>query len=95
MVNGRTRRCPECGNNDDAKVERIAFHPTFRCACGYVWDGSHATFVGLWNVDADATDEDRHALADAIFEAVRRAVPEEDRASQAPRASYAEARSLT
>ena len=47
MVNGWDRICPDCGNGDGAKVERIAFHPTFRCECGYVWDGSHATFVGL------------------------------------------------
>jgi hypothetical protein len=71
MVEGWDRVCPECGNNDGAKVERIAFHPTLRCKCGYVWDGSRATFVGLWKVDGGASDEERGALADVIFEAVR------------------------
>jgi hypothetical protein len=71
MVDGWDRVCPECGNSDGAKVERIAFHPTFRCECGYVWDGSHATFVGLWKVDGDPTDEEIEALADVIVEEVR------------------------
>jgi hypothetical protein len=66
MVNGWTRICPECGNSDGAKVERIAFHPTFRCECGYVWDGSRAKFVGLWDVDGNATDEELHELAKMI-----------------------------
>jgi uncharacterized Zn finger protein len=40
MITGWTRVCPQCGNDDGAKVTRIAFHPTFECECGYVWDGS-------------------------------------------------------
>jgi hypothetical protein len=71
MTTGWNRVCPDCGNSDGAKVERIAFHPTFRCECGYVWDGSGATFVGLWKVKSGATDDDREALADVIFKAVR------------------------
>jgi hypothetical protein len=70
--------CPDCGNSDGAKVERIAFHPTFRCECGYVWDGSHATFVGLWNVDGDATDAEIEALADVIVEAMREVARDAD-----------------
>ena len=72
MVDGWDRICPECGNSDGDKVERIAFHPAFQCECDYMWDGSHATFVGLWKVPSGATDEDRDALADVIFEAVRK-----------------------
>lgn len=70
MVSGWRRVCPECGNSDGATVERIAFYPSFRCECGYVWDGSYATFVGLWKVPSGATDEERGAVADAIVEAV-------------------------
>jgi hypothetical protein len=43
-----------------------------------VWDGSHATFVGLWKVPRGASDEDRETLANVIFEAVREAVPRKD-----------------
>jgi hypothetical protein len=67
MVEGWTRVCPECGNSDGAKVERIAFRPVFRCECGYVWDSSNAVFLGVWNVDRDT---DREELADAIINAV-------------------------
>lgn len=63
--------CPDCGNSDGAKVERIAFHPTFPCECGYIWDGSGATFVGLWKVDGGASDDECEALANVIFDAVR------------------------
>lgn len=55
MTTGWTRVCADCGNIDGAKVERIAFHPTFRCECGYEWDGSRATFVGVWKVEVTAT----------------------------------------
>jgi rubredoxin len=71
MVDGWNRVCPTCGNSDGAKVERIAFHPTFRCECGYVWDGSNATLVGLWKVESGATEEDQDTLASVIFDAVR------------------------
>ena len=54
------------------------FHPTFRCECGYVWDGSRATFVGLWNVGADATDEELEALVDRIFERVTVAADDDE-----------------
>ena len=67
-VNGWTRVCPECGNSDGAKVERIAFHPTFRCECGYVWDASNARLVGLFEVDGNATDEELDVLAEVIAE---------------------------
>ena len=67
-VNGWKRVCPDCDNKDGAKVERIAFHPTFRCECGYVWDGSKATFYGLFEVDGNATDEELDALAKVIAE---------------------------
>jgi len=78
MVEGWDRVCPECGNSDGSTVNRVAFHPTFQCECGYVWDGSHATFVGLWKVESGATDEDRRALANVIFEAVRDVAREAD-----------------
>ena len=68
MVDGWTRVCPPCGNSDGAKVERIAFHPTFQCECRYIWDGSNGTFVGLWNVDGESTDVERDALADIIID---------------------------
>ena len=77
MVEGWTRICPDCGNSDGAKVERVAFHPTFRCECGYVWDGSHAKFVGLWKVESGATDDEREAFADMIFETVNEVAREE------------------
>jgi len=67
MVEGWTRVCPDCGNTDGAKVERIAFRPVFQCECGYVWDGSQATLVGIWSVD---DGRDAEALADAIVNAV-------------------------
>jgi hypothetical protein len=67
-ANGWTRICSACGNSDGGKVERIAVHPTFRCECGYVWDGSGATFVGLFEVDGNATDEELDALAKVIDE---------------------------
>ncbi len=66
MVEGWTRICPDCGNSDGAKVERAAFHPTFQCECGYIWDGSDARFIGLWNVAGDATDEELDGLAEVI-----------------------------
>ncbi len=79
MVNdsGWTRICPECGNSDGAKVERIAFHPTFRCECGYVWDGSGATFVGLFEVKGLTTDEELHALATVIAERMNAAAADQ------------------
>ncbi len=66
MVEVWTRECPDCGNRNGTKVERIAFHSTFRCECGYIWDASNARFVGLWEVDRDATDETLDALADLV-----------------------------
>lgn len=55
MVEGWTRICPDCGNSDGAKVERAAFHPTFQCECGYIWDGSgcvvHRTVERGWGRD--------------------------------------------
>jgi hypothetical protein len=72
-ANGWTRVCPACGNSDGAKVERIAFHPTFRCECGYVWDGSNATFCGVFEVDGNATDEELHELAVVIAERMKAA----------------------
>ena len=78
-VNGWSRVCPDCGNSDGAKVERIAFHPTFRCECGYVWDGSHATLVGPFEVDGNATDEELHALAEVIAERMNAAATDKDR----------------
>jgi hypothetical protein len=75
-VNGWTRVCPDCGNSDGANVERIAFHPTFRCECGYVWDGSGATFVGLFEVDGNATDEELDGLAKVIAERMNAAAPD-------------------
>lgn len=71
MITGWTRVCPDCGNNDGAKVEWNAFHPTFRCGCGYMWDGSRATFVGVWKVEVTATEAGMGALADRIVERVR------------------------
>jgi hypothetical protein len=68
MTDGWTPVRSDCGNSDGAKVERIAFHPTFRCECGYVWDGSRATFVGVWKVDRSGSDEEVEALADVIAE---------------------------
>ncbi len=47
MIEGWTRVCPDCGSEDGDKVSRIAFHPTFRCDCGYIWDGSRATLLFL------------------------------------------------
>jgi hypothetical protein len=67
MVDGWDRVCPDCRNADGAKVERIAFHPTVRCECGYVWNGSHATFVGLFKPPTEPTDEKWNALAGVIF----------------------------
>jgi hypothetical protein len=72
-VNGWARVCPDCGSSDGAKVERIAFHPTFRCECGYVWDGSNATLVGLFDVDGNITDDELHALAMLIAERMKAA----------------------
>lgn len=66
MVEGWTRVCPDCGNGDGAKVERVAFHPTFQCECGHIWDGSSATFIPVWYVEGDATDDELDALADVI-----------------------------
>jgi hypothetical protein len=66
--NGWTRICPECGNSDGAKVERIALHPTFRCECGYVRDGSGATLVGLFEIDGNAADDELDAWAKVIAE---------------------------
>ena len=68
MTAGWTRVCPECGDSDGAKVEQIAFHPTFRCECGYVWDGSNATFEAPSEIDGNATDEELDALAKVIAE---------------------------
>jgi len=68
MTTGWTRVCPDCGNNDGAKVERIAFHPTFRCACGYVWEGAHATFVAVWKVEAHGTGKEVGRFANVIAE---------------------------
>ena len=67
MTTGWTRVCPDCGNSDGAKVERIAFHPTFRCECGYVWDGSQARLLVLARPPRSATDGEREAFADASF----------------------------
>jgi hypothetical protein len=72
-VNGWSRICPDCGNNDGTKVERIAFHPTFRCECGYVWDGSRAKFCGTFDVDGHATDEELHELPVVITERMKAA----------------------
>jgi hypothetical protein len=66
MVERRTRVCPDCGNDDGAKVERTAFNPTFQCECGYTWDRSNTRFVGLWNVDWNATDEELDVMAEVI-----------------------------
>ncbi len=66
MVEGWTRACPDCGNGDGAKVERIAFHPTFECERGYICDPSNTCFIGLWNVDGDATDEELDAWAEVF-----------------------------
>ena len=85
MVEGWNRVCPQCGNTDGAKVERIAFHPTFQCACGYVWDGSGATFLGVWKVQRPPTKEDLDAFADRIFESIvaaRRDAEPDERMSQ-------------
>ena len=81
MTAGWTRVCPDCGNSDGARVERIAFHPTFRCECGYVWDGSGATFVGLFELDGNATDKELDALAKVIAER-RNAAASADTADQ-------------
>jgi hypothetical protein len=78
MVNGWTRVCPDCGNSDGAKVERIAFHPTFRCECGYVWDGSGAKFAGLFEIDGNMTDEELNVLAKVIAERMNAAVARDD-----------------
>jgi hypothetical protein len=78
MVTGWRRVCPECGNSDGAKVERIAAHPTFRCECGYVWDGLRATFVGLCDVEGTALEEDLQALAKVIAKRMNAAVADQD-----------------
>jgi hypothetical protein len=67
MTNGWRRVCPQCGNRDGAKVARIAFHPTFQCECGYIWDGSGARLLGVFKVEADASNEELDALATVIF----------------------------
>jgi hypothetical protein len=38
-----------------------------------VWDGSGATFCGVWDVDRNATDEELDALADVIAERMQAA----------------------
>jgi hypothetical protein len=55
-----------------------AFHPTFRCECGHVWDGSGATYAGLFEVDGNATDEQLHTLAKAIAEKMNEPVADDD-----------------
>lgn len=67
MITGWARVCPQCGNTDGSKVQRIAFRPTFRCECGFVWSGEHAQLLGVFNV-ADATDAECEAIADLIVE---------------------------
>jgi hypothetical protein len=47
-LEGWTRTCRACGSGDGDLVERVAFHPTFRClVCGYLWVGSNAKLVFL------------------------------------------------
>jgi hypothetical protein len=43
-----------------------------------VWDGSNATFVGLFEVDGTATDEELDALAVLIAERVNAAAAGDD-----------------
>lgn len=66
MITGWTRTCPRCGRSDGANVRRIAFYPTFKCGCGYIWDGSSARFVGAFNVGAATSNQERARLADRI-----------------------------
>jgi len=86
MVEDWTRVCPDCRSSDGANVERIAFHPTFQCECGYIWDGSNTRFIGVWNVDGDATDEELDALAEVIGARMTQQPPAdgEDRPNRAP-----------
>ena len=70
-VKGWRRTCPDCGNADGARVERIAVHPTFRCECGHVWDGSGARLIGLWPVGGN-TAIGYADLADAIVDEAQR-----------------------
>jgi hypothetical protein len=65
MAQGWDRICAHCGNSDGDKVKRIAFNPTFQCECGYIWDGSRAKLLGVWDI-GDATDEELHVLAQEI-----------------------------
>ena len=80
MIDGWTRVCPDCGNTDSERVRRIAFHPTFQCECGYIWDGSGAKpfFFGPAEGIGEMTDEELGELAKEIVSAMERAAGELD-----------------
>ena len=70
---GWRRTCPDCGTRDGTKVEKIAFHPTFRCTvCGYVWDGSGAEllYLGKPGKPIEMSDDEPDRWINEILDAI-------------------------